>query len=94
VNDAQVTVVYFMPAMPAMNMPEMKTSIACRQGYLSGRRLTGDGRDLDRHSDGNTGGQATWDPQAFGYRKIVSQAGRCAAVGDAGGTAPPHARCG
>jgi nitrogen fixation protein FixH len=28
VNDAQVTVVYFMPAMPAMNMPEMKTSIA------------------------------------------------------------------
>ena len=28
VNDAQVVVVYYMPAMPSMTMPEMRTSVA------------------------------------------------------------------
>jgi hypothetical protein len=30
VDDAQVTVVYYMPAMPSMSMPEMKTSVTLR----------------------------------------------------------------
>ena len=40
VSDAQVTVVYFMPAMPAMSMPAMKTSLTLQpagQGLYRGK---------------------------------------------------------
>jgi hypothetical protein len=30
VDDAEVSVVYYMPAMPAMNMPEMKSSVSLK----------------------------------------------------------------
>jgi hypothetical protein len=67
VDDAQVAVVYYMPAMPSMNMPEMKTRMELQP---AGKGIYRGGGSLVMRGTWNVTITATQAGKPLGTRKL------------------------